>query len=464
VANACAPGKVSQFSDFPVLFQPFGVDKWPKLIIDTRHPTSMMKLRLLAGLLLSLNSVSAAGDWPEFRGPTGQGIATAVGLPVEWSPEKNVVWKQPVPGAGWSSPVIAGGRIFLTTGVTGAGAAEGVSLRALAFDEATGRALWETEVFAASEASVQPTHAKNSPASPTPIIDGERIYVHFGHHGTACLDLNGKVLWRNNRLSYDPVHGSGGSPALVGDRLVINADGAKDPFVAALDKANGEVLWKVSRTAKVRQNFSFSTPLVIAVNGQTQIITPGSGAVSALDPKDGREIWHARYGSGFSVVPRPVFAHGLVFVATGYGRADLLAIRVDGQGDVTDTHIAWRVTKGAPLTPSVVVVGDELYVVADIGLASCFDARTGTLHWQERIEGNYSSSPVAADGKIYFQNENGTGTVVKASREFVKLAENKLEERSLASYAVTDGTLFIRTAGHLYRIGRGDRGGRSGEE
>lgn len=424
----------------------------------------MMKLRLLAGLILSLNGVRAAGHWPEFRGPTGQGTATAVGLPVEWSPQTNVVWKQPVPGAGWSSPVIAGGRIFLTTGITGAGAAEGVSLRALAFDEATGRALWETEVFSASEASVQPTHAKNSPASPTPIIEGNRVYVHFGHHGTACLDLNGKVLWRNNRLGYDPVHGSGGSPALADDRLIINADGAKDPFVAALDKTSGEVLWKVPRTAKVRQNFSFATPLVINVNGHTQIITPGSGAVSALDPKDGREIWSARYGSGYSVVPRPVFAHGMVFVATGYGRADLLAIRVDGQGDVTDTHIAWRVTKGAPLTPSVVVVGDELYAVADIGLASCFDARTGTLHWQERLEGNYSSSPVAADGKIYFQNENGIGTVLKASREFVKLAENNLEERSLASYAVADGTLYIRTANHLYRIGNSGRANRASGE
>jgi len=159
-----------------------------------------------------------------------------------------------------------------------------------------------------------------------------------------------------------------------------------------------------------------------------------------------------RYGSGFSVIPRPVFAHGLVFVATGYGRADLLAIRPEGEGDLTDTQIVWRVTKGAPLTPSVVVVGDELYAVADIGLASCFDARTGKLHWQERLEGNYSASPLAADGRIYFQNENGTATVVRASREFTRLAVNRLEERTLASYAVAEGALFIRTATQLYRI------------
>lgn len=407
---------------------------------------------LTALLLLTAMAARAADEWPEFRGPTGQGLSSAVGVPVEWSPETNVVWKQAIPGSGWSSPVLSRGQLFLTTGIPNDSG--GVSLRALALEAKTGRILWDTEIFSATEASVQPTHAKNSPASPTPIIDGERIYVHFGHHGTASLDRAGKVIWRNNRLGYDPVHGSGGSPALFGDRLIINADGNKNPFVAALNKTTGEVIWKVPRTVETKQTFSFATPLVITVNGQAQIISPGSGAVSALDPKDGREIWRVRYGAGYSVVPRPVFAHGLIFLGTGYNRADLLAIRVDGQGDVTDTHIAWRVTKGAPLTPSVVVVGDELYAVADIGLATCFDARTGKVHWQERLEGNYSASPVVAEGRIYFQNENGTGTVVQASREFVKLATNKLEERSLASYAVADRALFIRTAGFLRKVGK----------
>ena len=306
----------------------------------------------------------------------------------------------------------------------------------------------------ASVASVQPVHAKNSPASPTPMVEGDRVYVHFGHHGTACLDRAGKILWRNNRLRYDPLHGNGGSPALVGGLLVFNSDGTKDPFVAALDKTTGELVWKAPRTAEVRQYFSFCTPLVITVGGRTQIITPGSGAVSALDPKDGREIWRVRYGAGYSVVPRPVFAHGLLFIATGFNRADLLAIRADGAGDVTDTHVAWRTTKGAPLTPSVVVVGDELYAVADSGVASCFDAKTGTVHWQERLEGNYSASPIVADGKIYFLSEEGVGTVLKASRTFEKIATNKLDERTLASYAVADGALFIRSAAHLYRIER----------
>jgi outer membrane protein assembly factor BamB len=410
--------------------------------------TSLLRLALLSVPAFSL---AAANDWPEFRGPTGQGIATASSLPTEWSATKNIAWKVPVPGAGWSSPAISGGQIFLTTGVTNASG--GVSLRALAFDVKSGRALWATEIFSATEASVQPVHTKNSPASPTALIEGDHIYIHFGHHGTACLDRTGKILWRNNSLRYEPLHGNGGSPALVGDLLVFNSDGTKEPFVAALNKSTGALVWKTPRTAKVKQTFSFCTPLVITVNGRTQIITPGSGAVSALDPKDGREIWHASYGNGYSVVPRPVFAHGLLFIATGYNRADLLAIRADGQGDVTDTHIVWRTTKGAPLTPSVVVVGDELYAVADSGVASCFDAKTGKVHWQERLEGNYSASPIAVGSLIYFLSEDGIGTVVRAARTFEKLATNKLGERTLASYAVADGALFIRSAEHLYRVG-----------
>ena len=404
----------------------------------------------MATLGWAVCSSAAAGDWPEFRGPTGQGISTATGLPVEWSATNNVAWKVAVAGAGWSSPAISDGKIFLTTGVDNANG--GVSLRALALDAANGRTLWETEIFSATEASVQPIHAKNSPASPTPIVAGERVYVHFGHHGTACLDRAGKIIWRNNRLRYDPLHGNGGSPVLVDDLLVFNSDGTKDPFVAALDKTTGELAWKTPRHVEVKQHFSFCTPLVITVAGRTQIITPGSGAVSALDPKDGREIWRVRYGQGYSVVPRPVFAHGLLFIATGFNRADLLAIRPDGTGDVTDTHIAWRTTKGAPLTPSVVVVGDELYAVADSGVASCFDAKTGTVHWQEKIEGNYSASPIAAEGRIYFLSEEGVGTVLKASRTFEKIALNKLGERTLASYAVVPGALLVRGEKHLFRI------------
>jgi outer membrane protein assembly factor BamB len=405
---------------------------------------------LLLSSAIALGATAATDEWPEFRGPTGQGHSTATGLPVEWSATKNVAWKIPVPGAGWSSPVVGQGQIVVTTGVPGP--RDSVALHVLAFDPATGRTLWDTPVFAAGDAVASPIHAKNSPASPTPILDGDRIYVHFGHHGTAALDRAGKVVWRNRRLGYDPVHGNGGSPALAGDLLIFSADGAAAPFVAALDKRTGDLRWKVPRVVQAKQTFSFSTPLVITIDGRPQVISPGSGAVAALDPADGRELWHVRYGGGYSVVPRPVLAHGLLFIGTGYNRADLLAIRTGGTGDATDTHIAWRTTKGAPLTPSLLALGDELYGVDDKGVATCWDARTGKVHWQERIDGNYSASPVTAEGRIYFQNETGTGTVLRAGRTFEKLAVNQLDERSLASYAIAGGALFVRTAGHLFRL------------
>ncbi|MEY4687113.1 MAG: hypothetical protein RIR76_1136 [Verrucomicrobiota bacterium] len=404
-------------------------------------------------LVLTFAGVSVrAEDWPEFRGPGGQGISRGTDLPLQWSATENVLWRQPVPGLGWSSPVTAGGRIFLTTGVAvGDGAP---SLRALALELATGRILWDTEVFPPAETGRASMHKKNSPASPTPVVHEGRVYVHFGHFGTACLDLEGKVLWRNNRLRYEPEHGNGGSPIIVGDRLVFSADARTDPALVALDRRTGEVAWRSARDLEVRQKFSFATPLLIEVAGRPQIVCPASGAVIAHDPADGRELWRVRYGGGYSLIPRPVFAHGLIFIGTGYNRADLLAIRVDGSmGDLTDSHIAWRTTKGAPLTPSTVAVGDELYAVSDMGVATCFNARTGEVYWQEKLEPGYSASPLAAAGRVYFQSEGGVATVVAAGRTFRQLARNELGERTLASLAVAENTVLLRSEKALYRIG-----------
>jgi len=402
------------------------------------------------GFTLMFVASSHAGDWPEFRGPSGQGQAAATDrLPLEWSATYNVAWKQVVPGQGWSSPALKDGRVFLTTAVGGdSGAA--MTLRALCLDDSSGRILWDTEVFGDRQASR--IHTKNSHASPTPLVADRRVYVHFGHQGTACLDLEGTVLWRNTSLPYPPVHGSGGSPIIAGDALVFSCDGASDPFVVALARSTGKVLWKTKRSTTAKKTFSFSTPLLITVNGQQQVISPGSGMVGAFDPKTGREIWRARYGEGYSVIPRPVFGHGLLFIATGYDQPTVMAIRPDGQGDVTETHVAWTLKKSAPNTPSLLLAGDELYMVSDGGIASCVDAKTGRVHWQERIGGNYSASPINAGGRIYFQNEEGAGVVIKAGREFQKLASNTLGERTLASYAVADGALFIRTEKRLYKI------------
>lgn len=399
-----------------------------------------------ACVALLLMHRAAAEDWPEFRGPTGQGISTERNLPVEWSSTKNVAWKQPVPGSGWSSPVVVGRRVYLTTAVPGG---DGQSLRALCLDAANGKILWNTGLFTKP---VGKAHAKNSQASPTPVVSGGRLYVHFGPQGTACLDLDGKTLWRNDSLEYPPVHGNGGSPALVEDKLVFSCDAASDPFVVALDKNTGQVRWKVNRATTARRKFSFSTPLFATVGGQRQVISPGSGVVCGLDPANGKELWRARYGEGYSVIPRPVLGHGLIFIGTGYDKPNVLAIRAGKPGDVTDSAMAWTLAKGAPHTPSMLLVGGELYLVSDGGIASCVDAKTGQVHWQERVGGNYSASPVLAEGRIYLQNEGGEGVVLQAGKEFKVLARNPLEERTLASYAISDGAIFIRSAQNLYRI------------
>lgn len=411
------------------------------------------RLFSLAGGMALIGSPSgAAEDWPEFRGPTGQGTARATKVPIYWSATSNVVWKTAIPGGGWSSPVLANGRIYLTTATADGGQ---TSLRALCVEALSGKILWNVVVLQPDPGAASTHHPKNGLASPTPIVRGDRLYAHFGHLGTAALDFNGKVLWRQADLKYPPTHGNGGSPALVGDRLVFSCDGAQDPFVVALDAANGKVRWQTPRNTTAAKTFSFSTPLAVEVGGATQIILPGSGFVGGYDPHDGHEIWRARYGEGYSVVARPVFAHGLLFVSSSYDRPVLYAVKPAGaRGDVTDSHVAWTHAKGVPNTPSMLAAGDELYFVSDAGIASCLDAQTGMVHWSERLGGGFSASPVMAEGRLYFLNEEGVGTVLKAGKAFDTLAKNELGERTLASPAVTDNALFLRSQSHLWRIGR----------
>jgi outer membrane protein assembly factor BamB len=316
--------------------------------------------------------------------------------------------------------------------------------------------IWDVEVLRGEASAAQEKHQKNSLASPTPIVSGGRLYVHFGHMGTAALDLAGKVLWRQTDLKYSSLHGNGATPALVADLLVFSADGTTDPQLIALDPATGHVRWKTPRNTPARSKFSFATPLAIEVDGATQIISPASGFMAGYAPKDGREIWRVRYGEGYSVITRPVFAHGLLFVSSSFDKPVLYAVSpAKARGDVTDTHVAWTHPKGAPNTPSTIVVGDEIYFVSDGGFATCLDARTGKIHWsEERLSMGFSASPVAAEGRIYFLNEAGLGTVLKGGTKFEVLAKNDLKERTLASPAVTDNALFLRSQSHLWRIGR----------
>ena len=409
---------------------------------------------LLSLLCLAAGALApAASDWPQFRGPDGQGHSQATGLPTEWSATKNVAWKRAIPGSGWSSPVVAGGKIYLTSAVPVDGSKD-LSLRALCIDAASGDVLWDHEVFRQTASGSPDIHAKNSHASPTPVVADGRLYVHFGHQGTACLDLSGKTVWANRDLKFAPVHGNGGSPVLVDGLLVFSIDGADVREVVALDARTGKVAWRTKRSGEAGKKFSFSTPLVIEVAGKKQIVSPASDMVAAYAPATGAELWKVRY-TGYSVIPRPVFGHGILFLSTSYDSASALAIRADGKGDVTDTHLVWSIKKGAPHTPSMLLVGDELYMASDAGLGTCVDAKTGKLHWQKRLGGKaFSASPIYADGKVWFLSEDGVGTVVKAGKTFEPVARNALGEETLASYAATDGALFIRTAKHLYRIGK----------
>ena len=407
--------------------------------------------RLLILLLIAgASALAQAEDWPQFRGPTGQGHATERGLPLEWSESKNIIWKTAVPGLGWSSPTVAGGRVWLTTVVETKDRRNrtSVSLRALAFDAATGRELVNVEVFRIDNAGV--INQKNSRASPTPIVDGERVYVHFGADGTAALSTSGDILWTTH-LRYESQHGNGGSPTLYRDLLIINCDGnGGEAYVIALDTSTGRTRWKTERRWPADQ--AYSTPLVITVGDRDQLISVGAYRAAAYEPLTGREIWRVSYGEGFSNVPRPVYGQGLVYIATGFQTPTLIAVRPDGRGDVTRTHVAWTISRGAPYTPSPLLVGNDLYYVSDTGVLSLADATSGDILWQQRLGGNYSASPVRADGRIYFQSEEGVTTVIAPGREFRRLAVSRLDGATLASMAVSSGSVFIRSHTHLYRI------------
>lgn len=409
---------------------------------------------------------TSAADWWQFGGPSGDGHAGKAKLPTEWTTTKNIVWRTAVDGLGWSSPVIVDGKMYVTTAVPQGDFKDPLkasqSLRTLCLDAKSGSILWNVEIFQQDVAKAPNIHGKNSHASPTPVVEGDKIYVHFGHMGTACLNVkDGSTVWTNQTLKYEPRHGNGGSLLLVADKLFYSIDGMDKQEVVALDKKTGKVLWETPRNATPGSKFSFSTPLLITVNGQEQLISAGTNVVMALEPKTGKEIWRMKY-TGYSVVPKPLFAHGLLFVCTGYDNAGLIAIRVDekSKGDVTDSHLAWSIKKESmPRNVVPIIVGDDLYTVSDGGLLSCIEAKTGKVRWSENLEKPHTSSPVYAGGLVYLLAEDGTATVFKPGKAFDLVATNKFTEPGpaakflcLASYAVDGDALILRTAKAIYRI------------
>lgn len=399
------------------------------------------------------SAVLSAAPWPEFRGTDGVGHYTGAAVVTEWGPDKNVVWKTPVAGLGWSSPVLVKGLLVMTTAVPKG--AE-YSLRAVALDAATGTQKWDVELFVENAKDVPQPHKKNSHASPTPVTDGENVYVHFGHMGTAALDLKGSVLWSTQELKYKPVHGNGGSPILHDGKLLFCCDGGDVQLVAALSAKSGSVVWKVNRGWKSTMPFSFATSQIIDVGGKKQLVSPGSDNVAAYDPENGTELWRVKYpAAGWSLISRPVVAAGLVIIQTGYINQHILAIDPSGTGDVTATHVKWKNKKQAPNTPTPLAVGDELYVLADSGFFTCFDAKTGEMHYSERLAGRgYSASPLLINGQIFVTSEEGVGQVLATGKAFKELARSDMKERTFATFVPNEGALFVRTESAVYRFGK----------
>ena len=386
----------------------------------------------------------AAAAWPEFRGPGGQGLAREANAPLRWGEGRNIAWSAPIPGRGWSSPVVRDGLVWLTAAEQG-----GASLSALAFEASSGRLIRQTEVFALD--SAPSIHQKNSHASPTPILEDDRVYVHFGALGTAALDFDGRVVWTNREHRYNHGHGSGGSPEQWENLLIFSCDGTDRQFMAAVDKNDGRTAWTASRG---RARMAYSTPLAIPRGDDAQIVSPGADRAVSYDPRTGRELWWITY-DGFSNVPRPVYAHGLVYIASGFYDPTLFAVRPDGEGDVTLSHVAWTASRGVPLTPSPIVVGDQIHFVSDNGIASCLDARDGSEHWRKRLGGNFSASPTAVGERIYFTNETGETTVLRAGVRYEELARNQLGDETLASLAVDGEAIYLRAGTTLYRLEEG---------
>ena len=385
-----------------------------------------------------------AAWWPRWRGPSGQGLVEGSGYPDRWSATENVVWRTPVPGRGNSSPIVWDDHIFLTAGRTG-----GRQLFVLAYRRSDGSLLWETEVAPGRPEAV---HQKNGPASATPTTDGERVYVSFGSRGLVALDFDGNLLWHTEVGRIDNYHGPAGSPLLYHDRVILYQDERGGGFVAAYDTATGAEVWRTSRAATV----GWGSPVAIRVGDHDELVVSSERSVHAYDPDTGRELWHCR-GNNREVIPTPVVAAGLVFCTSGRA-GPTLAIRPGGQGDVTDTHLAWTTSRGSPFVPSPLVYDGYLYTINDmVSIVTCFEAATGEVMWQQRlgraIREGFSTSPVVVDGKVFFTNDEGITFVLRAGPEAELLHTNDIGARTLASPALVDGMWYIRTEDELLAIG-----------
>ncbi len=412
-----------------------------------------MSVRLVVAMLFASCSWGQ-GHWPDWRGPTGDGRSDATGLPLTWSETENVLWKTPIHDFGHSTPVVWGDQIWLTTATT-----DGRALYAVCVDLDTGAIVHDIEVF--RPAAPQRKHALNSYATPSAVVEEGRVYVHFGSHGTACLDSGtGGVLWRRIDLNCDHMQGPASSPILFEDLLIVHLEGIDVQFIAALDKNTGDTVWRHDRPADLYRDLepfyfrkSFHTPLIVDVDGRPQMVGNSSQIGTGHDPRTGEELWRVVYGDD-NTISRTISGHGLFFVNTGGNPRSvrLWAVRHGGVGDVTESHVAWEVDEDVPLESSPVLAGDLLFIVSDSGMVTCLEAESGKKVWSQRLPGMYGASLLYAEGRVYLSNGKGMTTVIEAGRAFRQLAANQLDGELLASPAVAGSSLLLRTKTHLYRI------------
>jgi outer membrane protein assembly factor BamB len=427
---------------------------------------------MLCAMLLGAHGLATAAEWPQWRGPDGQGHVPGTSYPLQWSEAKNVAWKTKLPGRGHSSPVIDGNHIWLTaadeapiseerrkeklaknTGSQPLTLVGELTMLAICVDCETGKVVKTIKLI--TDPDPDWTHQINTFASPSPVLDDGRLYCAFGTHGNACVDTkSGDVKWTDRGLKLNHENGAGSTPIVWGDHFIVHCDGSDVQYIAALDKRTGKLAWKTPRSGELRSDpqlrKSYGTPLVVKLQGRDQLISPGADWLYSYDPTTGEELWKLSYEElGFSVVPRPVFGHGMLYFSTSFMRGQILAVKFDPSGK---PEIAWRYSKQAPKIPSPILVGDELYFISDAGVATCLDARTGALHWEERLAGNFAASPTLADGRLYFSNREGKTYVVQPGTTYKLLATNTLDGGHWASFAGVDGAFYVRTDKALYRI------------
>jgi outer membrane protein assembly factor BamB len=415
-----------------------------------------MRALLTTAVALTLATSLLAEDWPQFRGPTGQGVSTETGLPTEWSADSGIAWRTPLPGGGWSSPIVHGNRAFVTTATD-----EGRSFRLLCLDRATGEVLWNTEVFQQGlESRLQ---QGNSYATPTPVTDGQHTYVVAFDGSLAAVAGDGSIAWTNRDFPYYSQHGIAASLRLYGDLLILPFDPSSrgedkkvgwqkpwdESFVLALDKRTGEVRWKGDRGLS---RIGHVTPNLVR-EGEREVLVSGAGdVVQGFDLASGERLWTV-HSQGEGVVPSVVVGDGMVYTSSGFEEPTIRAVRTGGRGEVTATHIAWEQTRAVPLMPSFLYVAPHLFTITEGGIAMCLDAKTGEILGRRRIGGNHRASPIFAEGRIYFLSEEGETTIVEATPDMPVVATNTIPGHCQASLAASGGHLFLRTDTTLYCLG-----------